>query len=99
MSLKKPAAKEIKTLIAKMRDICDRLDDCPVKRARKPSQLDCIACILGDVQVMAEELKALREFKVQATQYGTNITKLEVTLEPELMPLLKSEIKEDSHDR
>lgn len=94
MSLKKPATKEVKTLIFAMRLLCNKLGDCPIKAARNPSQLDCIACILQDVQTMAQELKSLREFKVQMTQYGTSITKLEAVLEPELVSLLTKEIKE-----
>lgn len=95
MSLKRPAAKEVTVLIARMRAICAKLDDCPVKKARDPSQLDCISCILADVETMVAELKVLRGFKVQITQYGTTVTKLEATIEPELVPLLKKEITED----
>lgn len=93
MSLKKPAEKEIKVLIAKMRTTCEALKDCPIKPAREPSQLDCIACILEDVGVMVEELSSLRKFKEQVTQYGTSVTKLEATLNPEMLALLRSQIK------
>lgn len=94
MALKKPAEKEIKVLIAKMRLTCETLADCPIKPAREPSQLDCIACILEDVGIMVKELSSLREFKAQVTQYGTTVTKFEAALNPDVLPLLRSQIKE-----
>jgi len=92
--IKKPAAREIKVLIAKMRALCEEIGDCPIKAARDPSQLDCISCILQDVETMAKELASLRLFKEQLTQYGTTVTKLEGTLKPESSGLLKSQIQE-----
>jgi len=79
--MRKPAEKEVKNLLRKMRLVCDELGDCPVKKARNPTQLDCFTCILQDVEVMREELGKLREFKKQITLYGTSTTKLEVALD------------------
>lgn len=90
--MKKPAEKEIKNLIRQMRQTCARLDDCPVGKARSPSQMDCISCILQDVEVMRQELQQLRQFKAQVTMYGTSLTKLEATLDPQLLPVLKSQM-------
>lgn len=90
--MKRSAEQEVKNLLRKYRLVCDELNDCPVKKARQPGQLDCLVCVLQDVDVMREELKGLREFKVRATLYGTSLTKLEVSLDASLLPVLKEQI-------
>lgn len=91
--MKKQAEAEVKNLIRRIRIVCNEVGDCPIKAAREPSQLDCVACILRDLGQMAEELKALREFKAKVTEYGTTLTKLECLEEPALVELLKKQIK------
>jgi len=90
--MKKPAEQEIKAWLRKVRLVCNEVGDCPVRSAREPSQLDCIACVFRDIGMMCEELKSLREFKAKVTEYGTTLTKLEVVEEPTLLPLLKQQI-------
>ena len=97
--MKKPAEVEVKNLIRKVRLVCDQLNDCPTKKARQPSQLDCMACILQDVESMQVELKALREFKAQATMYGTTITKLEASMDESLIPIIKRQMGRETNGR
>jgi len=91
--MKAIAEKEVKNLIRKMRLVCDSVGDCPIKAARDRSQMDCIACVFRDIGMMAEELRALRQFKVAVTEYGSQITKLECIEEPTLVEMLKKQIK------
>ena len=79
-------------MIRKMRLVCESLGDCPVKKARQPSQLDCLVCLIQDMESMRVELKSLREFKAQATMYGTSITKLEASLDESLIPILRRQM-------
>jgi hypothetical protein len=95
--MKRSAEAEVKNLIRRVRLVCDQLNDCPIKKARQPSQLDCLVCILTDMESMRAELKSLREFKAQATIYGTSITKLEASLDESLLPVLKDQMKK-SHN-
>lgn len=91
--MKKSAEHMVKDLIRKYRLVCEQLNDCPVKKARQPSQLDCWVCILQDVEVMRAELKGLREFKLHVTMYGTRgLTKLEASLDSSLLPVLREQI-------
>ena len=92
--MKRQAEQEVKNLIRRVRLVCTEVGDCPIKSAREPSQLDCIACIFRDISLMADELKALRDFKAKVTEYGSQITKLEAIEEPALLELLKRQIKE-----
>jgi hypothetical protein len=92
--MKKPAETEIKQLIRRMRLVCDTVGDCPIKAARDRSQIDCLGCILRDISLMAEELRALRDFKTKVTEYNSTITKLEAVEEPALLESLKKQIKE-----
>jgi hypothetical protein len=99
--MKPPADKEMRVLIAKLRVICEETGDCPVAKARQPSQLDCFACFANDLDTIINELVELRNFKDQITQYGTKHTKLEAVYRPETLELLKKELamverKEDS---
>lgn len=97
--MKRSAEAEVKNLLRRVRLVCDKLNDCPVKKARQPSQLDCFVCILQDVESMRAELKALREFKAQATMYGTSITKLEASMDETLIPILKRQMGRESNGR
>lgn len=88
-------------LIAKLRVVCEEVEDCPLVKARQPSQLDCFACFANDLDTIINELVELRRFKDQITQYGTKHTKLEAIYRPETIELLKKELaqiekKEDS---
>lgn len=97
--MKRSAEQEVKNLIRKYRLVCTKLNDCPVKKARQPGQLDCLVCILQDVDMMREELKGLREFKLRATLYGTSLTKLEVSMDESLLPVLEQQMKRGSNGR
>lgn len=93
-NLKRSAEAEVKNLIRKMRLVCDQVGDCPVKKARQPGQLDCLICILADVESMRAELRSLRDWKAQATMYGTHgLTKLEASLDESLLPILKRQME------
>jgi hypothetical protein len=96
--MKKQAEQEVKNLIRRVRIVCADVGDCPVRSAREPSQLDCIACVFRDISMMADELKALREFKAKVTEYGSQITKLECIEEPALLDVLKRQIKNGGTD-
>jgi hypothetical protein len=76
-----------------MRKTCDAIGDCPIVKARLRSQHDCLVCILNDVETMKNELKALRQWKLEQTIYGTSITKLEASLDPDLLPMLKKQLR------
>lgn len=80
-------------ILAKLRLVCEQVDDCTVSKARQPSQLDCFGCLLNDINSMVDELVALRAFKDQITQYGTHLTKLEAVFRPEILLQLKDEIE------
>lgn len=80
-------------ILAKLRLVCEQVDDCTVSKARQPSQLDCFGCLLNDINSMVDELVALRTFKDQITQYGTHLTKLEAVLRPEILGKLKEEME------
>jgi hypothetical protein len=67
--MKRSAEKVVKDLIRKYREVCDRLGDCPTKKARQPGQLDCICCIFSDIDVVTG--------KQERTEYNSTITKLE----------------------
>jgi len=67
--MKKAAEHSVKDLIRNYRVICDRLGDCPIRKARQPAQLDCVSCIFSDIAVLTG--------KSEKTDYGTTITKLE----------------------
>lgn len=90
----KPATdREMRVILAKLRVVCTEVDDCPVSKARQPSQLDCFSCMMVDLNSMVDELIALRAFKDQITQYGTHLTKLEAVLRPEILGKLKEEME------
>jgi hypothetical protein len=91
--MKRQAEQEVKNLIRRVRLVCVEVGDCPVRSAREPSQLDCVACIFRDISLMADELKALREFKAKVTEYGSQITKLECIEDAALLDTLRKQIK------
>jgi hypothetical protein len=91
--MKAIAEKEVKNLIRKMRLVCDNVGDCPIKAARDRSQMDCIACVFRDISLMADELKALRDFKTKVTEYNSSITKLECIEDAALLEMLKKQIQ------
>jgi hypothetical protein len=91
----KPATdKEMRVILARLRVVCEEVGDCPVAKARQPSQLDCFSCLINDMNTMTDELVELRKFKAQATQYGTRTTKLMAVFHPEVIDQLKQEITE-----
>ena len=90
--MKKSAEHIVKDLIRKMREVCNKVGDCPIKKARLPTQEDCIVCLFEDHQVLADKAALSRASEDQRTTYGTSITKLEVVLRPELLPELAKQI-------
>lgn len=95
--MKRSAERMMKDIIRRYRLVCRRLNDCPIGRARQPTQTDCLVCILQDVEVMHKELRGLREFKLHATLYGTSLTKLEVSMDESLLPALKEQVRRASN--
>ena len=78
-------------LIARMRVVCEQTDCCTVVKARQPSQLDCVACLLDDMDSIITELVELRKLRDQLVALPVKRTKLEVVFLPETMEQYKKE--------
>ena len=90
--MKRMAEQAIKDLIREYRVICNRLNDCPIKPARQPSQLDCITCIKADIEVLKKKARAFDKIQAEATEYGTTTTKLEAVGDTSMTVILRRQM-------
>jgi len=97
--MKRTAEQAVKDFIRKYRVICNRLNDCPIKKARQPSQLDCITCILEDIEILKKKARAFDKIQAEATEYGTTTTKLEAVDDESMTAILKRQMGRESNGK